>query len=138
MTWEPRPLPDVTPETEFYWEGAAAERLLVSECGDCGLQFLYPRARCPDCLGETSPAEVEPTGEVYSYSLVERLEGWPDSKIPVIVAYVELDAGPRLVTNVVDADPEDISVGTRVRAKFVPSEAEDIAVPVFTPFKAEE
>jgi len=138
MTWEPRPLPNITPETESYWEEAAAERLLVAECEDCGLQFMYPRARCPDCFGETFLAEVEPTGKVYSYSVVERLEGWPESKIPVIVAYIELDAGPRLVTNVVDVDPENISVGTCVNAKFIPSEAEDIAVPVFRPSTADK
>jgi uncharacterized OB-fold protein len=138
MTWEPRPLPDITPETEFYWEGAAEECLLVAECENCGLQFLYPRARCPDCFGEASPAEVEPRGEIYSYSVVEQLEGWPESKIPVIVAYVELDAGPRFITNVVDADPQNISIGTRVRAKFIRNEAGDIAVPVFTPSTATE
>lgn len=133
MTWEPRPLPEVTPETDPFWTAAANERLLIGECDDCGLRFFYPRALCPDCFGDVTLINVEGTGEVYTYTVVEQLEGWPEDEVPILVAYVELDAGPRMITNVVDCDPADVSVGTNVEVSFVPSESGNIAVPVFTP-----
>ena len=133
MTWDPRPVPEVNHETEAYWSAAAEGRLLVGECPDCGLVYYYPRALCPDCFSEdVALREAEGTGEIYSFSYTEKMEGWPESELPVIVAYVELDEGPRMMTNVVDVDPAELSVGDRVEVRFEEVEDEDIAVPVFT------
>lgn len=129
--WEPRPLPDVTPESEPYWKAAADEKLLLSSCPDCGLVIHYPRARCPDCFAETEWMEASGDGTVYSYSVTERMEGWPEANLPLIVAYVELTEGPRIMTNLVDCEPDEISVGAPVSVEFVPSEQEDIGIPVF-------
>ncbi|MEF8789072.1 MAG: Zn-ribbon domain-containing OB-fold protein [Haloarculaceae archaeon] len=134
MSWEPRPVPEVTPESEPYWAGAAEGKLLLSECADCGLVYHYPRALCPDCFGENvSWLEASGTGEVYSYSVAHTMSGWPEEDLPLVLAYVELDEGPRVMTNV-RADPEDVAVGTRVRVEFVDTETEEaVAIPVFVP-----
>ena len=76
--------------------------------------------------------EATGTGEVYAHSTAPSVAGWPDDDLPLIVAYVELDEGPRVMTNV-DADPEAVAVGTRVRATFVETDDPDVAVPVFVP-----
>ena len=134
MSWEPRPVPEVTPESEPYSAGAAEGKLLLSECADCGLVYHYPRALCPDCFGENvSWLEASGTGEVYSYSVAHTMSGWPEEDLPLVLAYVELDEGPRVMTNV-RADPEDVAVGTRVRVEFVDTETEEaVAIPVFVP-----
>ena len=134
MTWEPRPTPDVNPETEPFWEAAADEQFLLQECDDCGLVYYYPRAFCPDCFGENvSWIEAEGTGTVYSYSVSEQVAGWPEEKLPLVVAYVELAEGPRVMTNLIDCDPEDVAVGDEVEVRFEPAEDGDIAIPVFEP-----
>lgn len=133
MTWEPRPVPDVTPETEPYWTGAAEGRLRLRRCNDCGLVFHYPRALCPDCFAEDVDwIDAAGTGEVYTYSTAYTMRGWPEEDLPLVVGYVELDEGPRMVT-VVDAEPDEVEIGTAVRATFVPTERGDVAVPVFEP-----
>ena len=133
MTWEPRPVPEVTPESAPYWKAASEGRLLLSECGNCGLVYHYPRALCPDCFSEdVSWLEAEGTGEVYSYSVAHAMSGWPEEDLPLVVGYVELDEGPRVMTNV-RADPEAVEVGTRVAVEFVDTEDEDVAIPVFVP-----
>lgn len=133
MSWDPRPLPDVTPETERYWSAAADGELLVRECPDCGLTYHYPRTLCPDCFSEAVEwRETSGRGEVYSYSVTRTMSGWPEDDLPLVLAYVELDAGPRMMTNV-DADPEDVEIGTRVEARFVDADDADVAVPVFVP-----
>lgn len=129
--WEPRPLPDVTPESERYWAAASDGRLLLSTCPDCELTIHYPRARCPDCFAETEWTEASGDGVVYSFSVADRMEGWPEADLPLVVAYVELDEGPRMMTNLVDCDPGEVSVGDSVSATFVATEVDDIGIPVF-------
>lgn len=133
MSWEPRPLPNVTPESEDFWAAAAEERLLLTECADCGLVFHYPRAVCPDCFSEDVDwRESEGTGEIYSFAVGRSLSGWPDEALPELVAYVQLDEGPRVLTNV-HADPDEVAIGDRVAVEFVETEEPDIGIPVFEP-----
>lgn len=130
-TWEPRPLPEVTPESARYWDAASEGTLLLGRCPDCGLVFHYPRARCPDCFAETAWTEASGEGTVYTYSVAERMEGWPAADLPLVVAYVELAEGPRVMTNLVGCDPDAVAVGASVTVEFVPTEREGVAVPVF-------
>lgn len=133
MTWEPRPTPDITPETEEYWSAATDGKLLVRECRACSLVFHYPRALCPDCFSENVDwRESTGQGTVYSYSTTQKMSGWPTAHLPLIVAYVELDEGPRMMTNI-ECDPGEIDIGTRVEAQFRAIEDMDAAVPVFVP-----
>ena len=133
MSWGPRQMPDVTPESEEYWSAAADETLKLKRCLECGNVFHYPRRLCPDCFGDTEWIESDGTGEIYSYSVSERSESWPDDLLPHVLAYVELDEGPRVMTVIEEADPEDISVGTRVEVAFRETEEDSVAIPVFVP-----
>lgn len=133
MSKETRPIPDVTPETEQFWNAASEGRLLLRECQECGLIYHYPRTLCPDCFSEDVDwIEATGTGEVYSYSVAETMTGWPESELPLVVAYVELDEGPRMLTNV-DCTPDVVTISTRVEVKFIDVEVVDVAIPVFVP-----
>ncbi|OLZ39430.1 DNA-binding protein [Natrinema saccharevitans] len=133
MSWDPRPTPDITPETERYWSAAADGELLVRECDECGLVYHYPRELCPDCFSDSvSWRETNGTGTVYSYSTARKMGGWPDEDLPLIVAYVELDEGPRVMTNLA-CEPDEIEIGTPVEVRFRAIEGADAAVPVFVP-----
>jgi uncharacterized OB-fold protein len=132
MTWEPRPLPDVTPETEDYWSATAEGELPLGECGACGFLFHYPRGHCPDCFyDDVSITAAAGTGTIYSHSEMESVPGWPEATLPLRLAMVQLDEGPRLLTNLVDSDPAEIRVGAPVEVVFQETEA-DLAVPTFT------
>lgn len=133
MSWEPRPLPEPNPETERYWAAAADGDLLVRECLDCGLVYHYPRSLCPDCgRTDTEWRETSGNGTVYSYSVVRTMRGWPEADLPLILAYVELADGPRMMTNIV-ADPDAVDIGTHVSVQFVDTDNSAVAIPVFTP-----
>ena len=134
MTWEPRPVPHVTPETERFWSAAAEERFLLRRCEECALTYYYPRSHCPDCLsGNVSWIEADGTGTVYSYTVTSVVEGWPEDELPLVSAYVELEEGPRVLTAIVECDPAEVTVGLPVEVTFVPTEMEDVAIPVFVP-----
>jgi len=131
MSWDPRPAPDVTPETERYWTAAAEGTLLVRECQDCGLVYHYPRSLCPDCFSERVEwREASGRGEVYSFSTARTMRGWPEDDLPLVLAYVELEEGPRLMTNI-DADPSAVEIGAQVVVEFRDVDNAEIAVPVF-------
>lgn len=133
MTWDPRPVPEPSPETAPYWEAATDGELLLAACPDCGLVFHYPRALCPDCFADTEWRPADGTGTIYSYSAAESVAGWPEEHLPLVVAYVELAEGPRIVSTIMDADPTELAVGTPVAVDFVPTDRGDVAIPVFVP-----
>jgi uncharacterized protein len=114
----PAPAPQVTPETAPFWEATAQGKLLLRHCNDCGSYNWYPRTICPECSSlNTSWVESSGQGEVYSYTLNTRGDG-PYKDSEYVLAYVQLDEGPRIMTNIVDSDPADIAVGSRVSVVF--------------------
>ncbi|SEH18185.1 hypothetical protein SAMN04487967_3724 [Natronorubrum sediminis] len=131
--WEPRPVPSVNPETEPFWSAAADGRFLVRECPDCGLVYHYPSVLCPDCFADAEWREATGSGTVYSFAIQRHLGSWPEDDLPAVFAHVELEEGPRVITNIVDCPPEDVEVGMPVEVHFVPTENDDVAVPVFAP-----
>lgn len=129
----PTPEPHTTPETEAYWAAAGEGRLLLGFCADCEEHFYYPRSHCPFC-GGSAVEYVEATGAatVYARTVVRQTGGTYADATPYVLAYVELEEGPRMLTNVVGAPPEDVEVGDRVEVTFDPVGG-DLAVPRFRP-----
>jgi uncharacterized OB-fold protein len=52
--------------------------------------------------------------------------------LPYVVALVDLDEGPRLMTNLVGCDPDDVRIGMPVRVTFE-SVSDDASIPLFEP-----
>jgi uncharacterized OB-fold protein len=121
------PAPPVSPETTPFWDAAAAGRLLVKRCEACGEPHYYPRAICPFCGSDrTSWQEASGHGTIYSYSVFRR------APVPYAIAYVTLEEGPTMMTNIVGADLDAIRIGQRVRVQFVPTDGGP-PVPMFAP-----
>ena len=121
------PAPEATPETRPFWEAATAGRLLIGTCKACGKPHYYPRALCPFCGSDaTEWVAAAGRGVVYSYSVMRRLP------VPYALAYVTLDEGVTMMTNVVDCDLDAIRIGQRVRLVFKSTEGGP-PVPMFTP-----
>ena len=76
--------------------------------------------------------EAAGTGTVYSFTIVTRGAGAYREAGPYVVAYVELDEGPRMMTNIVESPPEEVFVGQRVRVVFTPT-GDGTALPRFDP-----
>ena len=119
--------PRVLPESLAYWQAADEGRLLLKKCRACGQPHHYPRDICPFCLSEdTGWIEAAGTGHVYSFSTMGQGEA------AYTLAFVTLDEGPTLMTNLVDAEAKHFAIGQRVKVVFKPSEGGH-AVPMFTP-----
>lgn len=115
----PVPTPAVNVETQEFWDATARGVFLLKRCDRCGVVIWYPRFVCPDCHGTaTSWFEASGRGTVYSFTIVRRGQGAYADAAPFVVAYVELAEGPRILTNVVDCDPETVEVGQAVEVVF--------------------
>ncbi len=102
-------------ENAEFWAAARDGVLLLPRCRDCAEFFWYPREFCPLCGGvdvELVPAAG--TGHVHSRTIVRQAGGEFGEAVPYVLAYVELDEGIRLLTNVVDCDPESVGIGDAV------------------------
>jgi hypothetical protein len=115
----PIPVPERTPETEPFWSATARGQLVLAHCDACGTVIWYPKTLCPAC-GATSISWVEASGHgsVYSFTVVHRAPGPFKDAVPFVIAYVELDEGPRVLTNIVGGSPDLIHIGQRMRVVF--------------------
>ncbi|MEZ5786900.1 MAG: Zn-ribbon domain-containing OB-fold protein [Xanthobacteraceae bacterium] len=119
------PAPQPNPETQAFWDATKQGRLLLRRCKACGEVHFYPRTICPFCFSDyTAWLESKGQGTVYAFSVMRRGS-------PFALAYVTLDEGPTMMTNIVDCDLDAVRIGQKVRVLFRESEG-DYRIPVFT------
>lgn len=133
----PAPDPVVQDDAAPFWDATSEHRLVLPRCTDCSSFIWYPRGFCPACGSFAIEwVEVAGTGTVYSFSIPRRGQGAYREAAPYVLAYVELDvpggAGPRVITNIVDCDPEAVAIGDRVAVVFHDTESGH-ALPRFRP-----
>lgn len=121
------PAPQANPETKAFWDAAAQGQLLIKRCSACGQAHYYPRALCPFCDSDTTAWQrASGGGTIYSYSVMRRAD------VPFAIAYVTLDEGVTMLTNLVGCDFDTLRIGQRVRVVFTPTDGGP-PVPTFTP-----
>ncbi|WP_369223384.1 Zn-ribbon domain-containing OB-fold protein [Streptomyces sp. R39] len=122
-----RPEPDAF--TRPYWEAAAEGRLLLRRCGSCGRAHHYPREFCPHCWSEdVSWERAAGRATLYTWSVVHRNDLPPfGDRVPYVAAVVDLAEGPRMMTELVAADPGTLRAGLELEVAFRGG------VPVFRP-----
>ncbi len=119
--------PLLNPENERFFAAAKEGLLLVGKCSDCSEYHFYPRLLCPHCFSDrTEWVPAKGTGVLYSFSTMRR--GVP---VPYTIAYVTLDEGVSMMTNIVDCDADKLKIGDKVRLVFKPAE-DGTPMPVFT------
>ncbi|MEY3690404.1 MAG: hypothetical protein RJB57_59 [Actinomycetota bacterium] len=111
MSTLPVPAPLVTPANERFWAATAQNRFELQRCTECDTVVWFPQRRCPECWTESlGTFDAAGTGTVYSFTVVRRGNGDWRGAVPFVLAYVELDEGPRVLTNIVDCDPDDVHI----------------------------
>jgi hypothetical protein len=125
-----KPVPTPQIDSEPFWKATRAGELRLQRCAACSRFQFPPRLICSHC-GSTDVA-WEPaagTGRIYSFTIVHRPPTPAFAEdVPYVVALVDLDEGPRMMTNVIGCEPTDVHVGMRVRARFVPREDQTLVM----------
>lgn len=130
---KPRPAPVPDHDSAPYWQALHDGKLLVQRCQDCHEAQLYPRDRCLACRGPVAWEEASGRGTVYSFTVIRQNYVRPfRDLIPYVVGLIELEEGPRIMSNVIDCDPDDVQVGMAVRATFEVV-SDDAGIALFVP-----
>ena len=130
-----KPLPEFRPETKPYWESTKNHKLVIPRSKTTGEYFFYPRAVSPgdDMTHDIEWVESSGKGKVWTFSIhhmgpSKAYKGDP----PYVVALIELDEGVKMMSNVVDVDVNDVTVGMEVEVIF-DDVTEEVTLPKFKP-----
>jgi uncharacterized OB-fold protein len=133
----PKPLPEMTPLTRPFWDAAARGRLVMQRCGECRSWVWCPRPACVECGGaklEWTP--LSGRGAVFAFTVIREVVGRAlrgfASDIPYVAAWVDLEEGPRICSNIVGCPIDRVTIGMPVEVVFEQA-AEGIFLPKFRP-----
>ena len=113
--------------TEPFFAATANGSLRIKVCTSCRKPHWYPRPLCPYCLGDTEWSDAAGKGVIYSVSVTRRA-----GPIPYAIAYVRLDEGVTMLSNIVDCDLDSVRIGQRVHVVFKPAD-DGTMIPMFAP-----
>ena len=130
-----KPVPVATPESDFFWDKTRKHELWIQKCVDCDTAFFYPRMICPDCL-EDKIEWFKTSGKVflYTYMINHRPPPGFEDEAPYAIAIVQLDEGPRMMTNIVGIEntPENLVLDMPLEVVFQDI-VDDMSLPKWRP-----
>ena len=127
-------IPVPTQETAEFWAGCKERQLRLQRCADCGQYQFPPQFFCAHCSGgKLNWVATSGRGKVLSYTIVH----WSPNPAyaadaPYSLALIQLDEGPRMLTNIVNCPPDQIRIGMEVAVEFEQC-GPDIMLPKFRP-----
>ncbi len=134
---ETRPLPEPTPETAHFWDGCRIGELRLQRCDACAEAYFPPRPFCPRCgHREVSIDVASGRATLHSYVINQRPPRGFDG--PVAICVVELEEGPRMMTNVVECPQttDALVLDMALEVVFEPQD-DTITLPLFRPVGVE-
>lgn len=130
------PLPKPDPVTQFYWDGAAAHRLMILRCDACQKYVHWPREVCRFCLSTSlTPTQVSGKAVLDTWTLPSQpYDLYFQTHLPYVLAVVELpeQKNLKLVTNIVDCPEQDLRIGLPLAVTFR-EVAPGVTLPYFRP-----
>ncbi|MEM9104113.1 MAG: Zn-ribbon domain-containing OB-fold protein [Pseudomonadota bacterium] len=132
MTENQGPLPLSVPESEAFTQGIEAGELRIQRCHDCASIYFPPRPFCPDC-GSRNVEQFAASGRATLYSYIISHLATPGFEPPYSIAVVELEEGPRMMTNIVDCEqtPEALQLDMALEVTF--QQRNEVTLPLFRP-----
>ncbi len=122
----------VDEESRWFWEACRRHELILQRCAACETVRFHPRALCPSCLSaEVAWLRASGRGEIYTFTVTHQNQSpaWR-ARLPYVLAWIQLDEGPLVLSNVVGAAPEALRIGAAVEVVFDEA-ADGLAVPRF-------
>ena len=128
-----RPLPAITPETRHFWEGTRAGELRLQRCAACSHVYFPPRPFCPQCAAQDVQVFCA-SGRATLYSYVIHHRPAPGFEPPYSIAVVQLEEGPRMMTNIVQVEqtPQALQLDMPLEVVFERL-SDEISLPLFRP-----
>jgi len=118
-----KPLPRIDSVTHPFWEATASDRLVMQRCAACGSFVWTPRPACNECGSDSLVwTTLGGRGTIFSYTIIRRVRGLGsrafEPEIPYAVIWVDLEEGPRMISNLVGDTHDRVAIGQQVRVVF--------------------
>jgi len=126
--------PRSKPGTETYWDACHRHELLIQRCGACGTHQFYPRIFCTNCSSKTIDwVRTSGRGKILTWTVIRRAvsEAYA-ADVPYVIALIELQEGPVMMSKVSRCEPESVCAGMAVEVSFE-DWSEQVSMPVFIP-----
>jgi uncharacterized protein len=132
-----KPLPEMTPVNQPFWDSAKSGKLMMQKCKDCGSWIFCPRPICVECNSDRLEwAQVSGRGKVFSFTVIREVVGNAlrgfGPEIPYVTAWIDLDDGPRFCSNIIGCPIDNVKIGMEVQVVFEDTR-EGIVLPKFKP-----
>jgi len=127
------PMPEVTPVNQPFWDGTAMGELRIRTCKACGERFRFVSDWCPTCWSTDLGWQLASgRGRIAAMTVVQMAPYESvAARVPYVLALVELEEGPTMMSNVVDCDPLTVTVGMPVQVTF--EQRGELQLPQFRP-----
>jgi uncharacterized OB-fold protein len=116
-----RPRPAINADNAAVWEGYRRHELRIPKCNSCGMRVFPPSPRCTACGAfDMGYVVASGRGRLYSFNVVHhpKVAGF---RYPLPVGLIELDEGPRIVTDLVGVTPDQLRIGMRLEVDWLDS-----------------
>ena len=124
------------PSPRYWREIPSRFRLEAGRCRGCGKAFMHPRVLCPFCASrDIEWVQASGRGRLHSFEIAHQILNKAFKvKTPVVLALVELEEGPRLLTNLVNVAPDPAKLRCDMPVEVVfEKQTEEITLPMFQP-----
>ena len=131
-----KPIPRVDETSRTYWEGTKRHEILVQKCQQCGVLRFYPRPLCTNCMSDNSEwIRCSGRGTIYTFTVTYQnaTPGFSE-EVPYVLAIIELEEEVRMMSNVIECKPDEVTIGMPVQAVFENITSE-ITLPKFRPLR---
>lgn len=120
MTHAPLPAPIANADSKPYWDAAREDKLVLPHCRSCGHTFFMSRHQCPKCWSDDLAwKQASGRGTVHSFSVVRRASlATFAARTPYVLALIDLEEGPRMMTNIVGENAMETRIGDAVTVCF--------------------
>ena len=127
-------LPQPTPDTQPYWDGLKAHKLVLQRCAACGKVRHYPRPVCDACFSiQAEWFEASGRGRVHTWTVTHHpFHPGYKGELPYTLVTVDLDEGVRMNAQLRKLDAAKLRIGLPVRVAFELA-TDEITLPVFVP-----
>lgn len=114
----PATLPAITAANQGFWDHARRGILALPACRACGHVWFPPSSGCPRCLSQNIEfRETSGRAKLWSWVVIHR-QYFKDFAPPYLVAFVELEAGPMLMSTLANVSAEELRCDLPLKATF--------------------
>jgi uncharacterized OB-fold protein len=119
---ETKPHPEIFPFNAPFWEGTRNHELRIQECQACSHRQFPPKSSCEECMKrDFNWVKCSGKGKVYSFAMISQVVMNSlafQREIPYVLASIDLEEGVRIISQVVDSNPDQAKIGMDVEVFF--------------------